>query len=110
MSRGTALVARAGGMNEQPQITADYTLDSVTRVRIARELHELIAALERRVPQVQRVGEVAIAKAASVLKDEALKRIDEIEREAPPGRYPIQSPGCVTPCARRVTWTRMSFR
>jgi hypothetical protein len=69
-------------MNEPSQITAEYTLNSVTRLRIVRELHELIAALDRRVPQVQRVGEVAIAKAASVLREEALKRIDEIEREA----------------------------
>jgi hypothetical protein len=71
------------GMNEQLQMTAGYTLDSVTRLRIVCELHELIAALDRRVPQVERVGEVAIAKAASVLRDEALKRIDQIEREAP---------------------------
>jgi len=70
-------------MNEQPQITAEYTLDSLTRLRIVRELHELIAALDRRVPQVERVGEVAIAKAASVLRDEAVRRIDEIEREPP---------------------------
>ena len=69
-------------MNEQRQITAEHTLDSVARLRIVRDLHELIAALDRRVPQVERVGEVAIAKAASVLRDEALKRIDEIEREA----------------------------
>jgi hypothetical protein len=68
-------------MSEQPRITAGHTLDSATRLRIVRELHELIAALDRRVPQVQRVGEVAIAKAASVLRAEALKRIDEIERE-----------------------------
>ena len=54
-------------MNKQPQITAKYTLDSVTRLRIVRELHELIAALDRRVPHVERVREAAIAKAASVL-------------------------------------------
>jgi hypothetical protein len=70
-------------MNKPSQITAEYTLDSVTRQRIVCELHELIAALDRRVPRVERVGEVAIAKAAAVLRDEALKRIDEIEREAP---------------------------
>jgi hypothetical protein len=70
-------------MNEQPQITAEYTLDSLSRLRMVRELHELIAALDRRVPQVERVGEVAIAKAASVLRDEAVRRIDEIEREPP---------------------------
>jgi len=48
-----------------------------------RELRELIAALDRRVPQVERVGEVAIARAAAVLKSEALKRIEELERDSP---------------------------
>lgn len=51
------------------------------RVRIVRELHELIAALDRRIPQVQRAGEVDIAKAAAVLRAEAVKRIEEIECE-----------------------------
>ena len=47
-----------------------------------RELQELIAALDRRVPQVQRVGEVSIAREAAALKARALKRIEELEREA----------------------------
>lgn len=51
-----------------------------TRAQTIRELHELIAALDRRVPQVERVGEISIARAAAVLKSEALKRIDELER------------------------------
>jgi len=49
------------------------------------ELYELIAALDRRVPHVERVGEIAIARAAAALKCEALKRIEELERETPPG-------------------------
>jgi hypothetical protein len=52
------------------------------RAAIARELHELIAALDRRVPHVERVGEIAIAQAAAALRDEALKRIATLEREA----------------------------
>jgi hypothetical protein len=43
--------------------------------RIVRELEELIAALDRRVPQMERVGEVAIAAAAAALRREAVKRI-----------------------------------
>jgi type VI protein secretion system component VasF len=50
--------------------------------QIVRELNELIAALDRRVPQVERVGEVALARAAAALRDEARRRIEEIEREA----------------------------
>jgi hypothetical protein len=59
------------------QITADQG-----RTQIVRELHELIAALDRRLPQVERVGEIAIARAAAVLRGEALKRIAALEHEA----------------------------
>lgn len=48
---------------------------------VVRELLELIAALDRRVPQVQRVGEASIARDAAALKARALKRIKELERE-----------------------------
>jgi hypothetical protein len=51
------------------------------RTRAVRELRELIAALDRRVPQVQRAGEVSIARDAASLKAQALKRIEELERE-----------------------------
>lgn len=47
-----------------------------------RELQELIAALDRRVPQVQRAGEASIAREAAALKARALRRIEELEREA----------------------------
>ena len=49
--------------------------------RAVRELLELIAALDRRLPQVERAGEAAIAKDAAALKTRALKRIEELERE-----------------------------
>ena len=46
-----------------------------------RELLELVAALDRRVPQVQRAGEASIARDAAALKARALKRIEELEGE-----------------------------
>jgi hypothetical protein len=52
------------------------------RTQVMNELRELIAALDRRVPQVSRVGEVAIAQAALALRDEALRRLDELALEA----------------------------
>lgn len=55
---------------------------SRTHARIVRELHELIAALDRRVPQVERVGEVGIATAAAALRAEAVTRIGTLERQA----------------------------
>jgi len=53
----------------------------MTSSEIALELRELIAALDRRIPQVQRAGEAAIARESAALKARALKRIEELERE-----------------------------
>ena len=50
-------------------------------VSTIRELRELIVALDRRVPHVERVGELEIARAATGLRIEALRRIEELERE-----------------------------
>ena len=53
---------------------------AVMRTRVVRELLELIAALDRRVPQVHRASEASIARDAA-LKARALKRIEELEQE-----------------------------
>lgn len=59
----------------------DQSRDVATnRARIIGELNELVAALDRRVPHVDRVGKVGIARAAAELRSEALKRIEELER------------------------------
>lgn len=52
------------------------------RQRAIRDLSELIAALDRRVPRVERVGEASIARTAAKLKDEAIKRIADLERHS----------------------------
>jgi hypothetical protein len=51
------------------------------RERTLRELHELISALDRRVPRIERAGEVAIAQASVALWAAAKRRIEELERE-----------------------------
>ena len=48
--------------------------------RIIRELREFVAALDRRVPQVERQGEAAIAREAAALRVRALHRIEELAR------------------------------
>jgi len=53
----------------------------MTRAELIAELRELIAALDRRVPRVERAGELSIARDAAALKASALKRIAELERE-----------------------------
>lgn len=50
-----------------------------SRKRQIRHLRELIAALDRRVPRIERVGEVTIARDAAALRDKALKRIAVLE-------------------------------
>ena len=44
-----------------------------------RILHELIEALDRRLPQLQHVGEAGIAREAAALKASALQRLAELD-------------------------------
>ena len=54
---------------------------AVKNAELVHELLELIAALDRRVPHVERAGEIAIARDAAALKALALQRVAELERE-----------------------------
>jgi hypothetical protein len=49
------------------------------RAEQLRQLRELIAALERRVPHIERSGEIDIARDAAELKARALKRIAALQ-------------------------------
>ena len=57
---------------------------------LVQELRELIAALDRRVPRVERAGESAIARDAAKLRATAVNRLRELtaqsetEEAAPP--------------------------
>ena len=51
---------------------------------LMRELEELIAALDRRVPHVERAGEAEIAEDAANLRDKAVRRLKELtDRDRP---------------------------
>ena len=63
-------------------MTERTTAEQTNRARTVGELRELVEALDRRVPQVERAGEVSIARAAAVLRIEALKRIQELEHDS----------------------------
>jgi hypothetical protein len=54
----------------------------VKREELARELSELIEALDRRVPRVEGAGEMAIARDAAALRAKAVERLAELERES----------------------------
>lgn len=53
----------------------------VTVQELTRELEELIAALDRRVPCVERAGEAAIARDAAALREKAVKRLAELAHD-----------------------------
>ena len=52
-------------------------------VAIARELEELIAALDRRVPRVEQAGEAAIAGDAAARRAKAANRLAELADRFP---------------------------
>jgi hypothetical protein len=51
---------------------------ALTTAERVRELEELIAALDRRVPQAERVGEAEIANDAANLRAKAVRRLEEL--------------------------------
>jgi hypothetical protein len=101
----TELLALSGlrrSLEPQPAFELDAALvaevitpANVTDLRATMQtLVELIAAIDKRLPQVERSGESAIANAAMALRDEALMRIGEIEVEVA-SREPDGSPAAV---------------
>jgi len=50
---------------------------------IVAALRELIEALDSRVPRVERAGEAQIARDAAALRQEAVRRIEELTRAGP---------------------------
>ena len=53
-----------------------------TGKKVIARLRELISALDRRVPQMERASEQRIAKESAVLKRKAQERIAELEASA----------------------------
>jgi hypothetical protein len=51
----------------------------MTHADLVRELQELIAALDRRLPRVEQAGEASIARDAAALREKALARLAELE-------------------------------
>jgi hypothetical protein len=51
---------------------------AVSTSDLARELEELIAALDRRLPLVSQSGEAAIARDAAALRAKAVERLAEL--------------------------------
>jgi hypothetical protein len=67
-------------LNERPGIRwARLKNEETPTAEILRDLHQLIEALDRRVPRLERVGEAQIARDASDLRERASKLILQIE-------------------------------
>ena len=56
---------------------------AVKQTDLERALHELIDALDRRVPHMERAGESSIASDAARLRAAAVKRLEELGDIAP---------------------------
>jgi len=56
---------------------------AVSPNRLARDLQELIDALDRRLPAVAQAGEVAIMRDAAALRAKAVARLEELLQPAP---------------------------
>jgi hypothetical protein len=56
---------------------------AVNAGQLARDLQELVAALDRRMPGVAQAGEVAIAQDAAALRARAVARLEELIDTAP---------------------------
>ena len=75
--RGDLERLSTGGRHAQGPLVAVSALD------LTRELEELIAALDRRVPRVEQAGEAAIARDAAALRAKAVDRLAELARQSP---------------------------
>ena len=67
---------------------------AMRRGDLMRELHELIAALDRRVPRVEQAGEASIARDAAALRARAVKRLAELaDQKTSESAVPMGSTG-----------------
>ncbi len=62
------------GPGKRPHVPPD-------RARVIANLQALIAALDRRVPHIERAGERQIAHDAGLLRQKALKRLEALREQ-----------------------------
>jgi hypothetical protein len=68
--------------NERPSPAINENTAAEVKEMLS-DLSELIAALDRRVPRLERIGEAQIAKDAADLRERALNLIQRIEGKTP---------------------------
>jgi hypothetical protein len=80
-----------GEFPDRPRLPETFTFSRICKQimkiksndTLLHDLLELVAALDRRVPRLEREGEHDIARDAQGLRRAALKRIAELERSLP---------------------------
>jgi hypothetical protein len=69
-----------GSKSTRGDTKADETEASrAARLKMIEDLRELVSALDRRVPHLERTGEIEIARDAAALRKKALERIACLE-------------------------------
>ena len=61
-------------------MTEVQSTTEIGRDRLIEQLRELVAALDRRVPRLEREGEIRIADEAAALRQKALDRIEQLQK------------------------------
>jgi hypothetical protein len=61
-------------------MTAKASSPHQQRTSLVFALQEIVDALDRRVPQIERAGEMRIARDALFLRRKAVERLEELER------------------------------
>ena len=69
----------SAGTRTRTQLSPKHTMTPGSDQTLVHELRELIAALDRRVPRIEREGERAIARDAQGLRRAALMRLCELD-------------------------------
>jgi hypothetical protein len=91
-------------MTSEP--TINLTEKSKSQKDLVEELRELIAALDRRVPQIERHGEQDIARDSALLKKKAEARIARLENGPAAGQRVPRTP--LYPRTKSINGDRLS--
>ena len=71
--------AAVGAASVVAAVSARSPVNVAAQATIVRELRELIKAIDRRLPHIERAGEDEIERTARQLRSDAVRRIAEIE-------------------------------
>ena len=92
LKRRLAAPRFVAGLTRMAARVESAILKTPPRPAVIDDLRELVAALDRRVPHLEREGEIAIAHEAAALRADAMRRIEELEQEVRAARESKENP------------------